>query len=123
MYAVVRINQLDRDRLGTAQDQLREFDQTHSAQPGYRGTLNIDLGSDRHLIVNLWNSEQHAAAGRAALSAGVARLLEPVLAQPSQLLGAGPVLALDLLHERPDAHPSAPRGPQAPGPTHPALSR
>ncbi len=119
MYAVVRINQLDRDRLRTAQDRLREFDRTHSAQPGYRGTLNVDLGSDRQLIVNLWDSEQHAAAGRAALSASVGRLLEPVLAQPSQLLGAGPVLALDLLPTPPDARSDTPRGPQAPDPAAP----
>ena len=98
IYAVVRINQLDRDRLRTAQDQLREFGQTHSAQPGYRGTFNIDLGSDRHLIVNLWDSEQHAAAGRAALSAGVAQLLEP---------GAGPALTAARRRPGPRARPAA----------------
>lgn len=108
MYAVVRINQFDRDRLPAEQDRLGEFDRTHAAQPGYRGTLNVDLGSGRQLIVNFWDSEQHAAAGRAALSASVGRLLEPVLAQPSQLFGAGPVVVLGLLPTPPDARSDTP---------------
>ena len=96
MYAVVRINQDDPDRARLAHDQLREFDQTHSAQPGYRGTLTVGRADYRNLVVNLWDSEQHATAARTTLSPIVRRLLNPVLSQPSQLLGAGPVLALEL---------------------------
>jgi hypothetical protein len=103
MYAVVRINQLDPDRVRDAQHELDEFDQTHAAQPGYRGTLSVDLGGNRQLVVNLWESEQQAADARAALTPTVARLLNPVLTQPSQLLGAGPVHAFQLL-------PATPRG-------------
>ena len=97
MYAVVRINQLDPDRVRDAHHELDEFDQTHAAQPGYRGTLNVDLGGNRRLVVNLWENEQQAADARAALTPTVARLLNPVLTQPSQLLGAGPVHAFQLL--------------------------
>ena len=95
MYAVVRINQLDPDRMRVAHHQLNEFDQTHAAQPGYRGTLTVDLGGNRQLVVNLWDNQQHAADARAALSPTVDRLLNPVLTQPSQLLGAGPVHTLN----------------------------
>ena len=102
MYAVARLNHTDPDRARSAHHQLREFDQTHSAQPGYRGTLTVDL-TGRTLVVNLWDSEQHAAAARATLSPVVGRLLDPALSQPSQLLGAGPVLTLTLLPAPNDA--------------------
>lgn len=103
MFAVVRINHLDPDRVRLAHDQLREFDQTHSAQSGYRGTLTVDLADHRSLVVNLWDNEQHAATARATLSPIVRRLLDPVLSHPSQLLGAGPALTLELLQAPEDA--------------------
>ena len=105
MYAVVRINQLDPERVRIAHTELNEFDQTHAAQPGYRGTLSVDLGGNRRLVVNLWENEQRAADARAALAPTIARLLNPVLTQPSQLLGAGVVTALPLLPAPPGEGP------------------
>jgi len=55
----------------------------HAAQPGYAGGLVIDDG--QHFIaVNLWQTEHHAAAGRVAIGTQVQRLLEPLMATPSQ---------------------------------------
>lgn len=93
MYAVVRVAEPDLEQTRASQDQLDEFDRQHRAQPGYRGTLAVDLG-DRQLVVNLWDSEEQAAAGRRAMSAAVEHVLNRVMAQPSRLLGSGPVLGL-----------------------------
>jgi hypothetical protein len=45
-------------------------------------------------------SEYDAAAGRAAIGAQVQRQPGPLMATPSQLLGAGQVVATDLADQR-----------------------
>ena len=68
-------------------------------QPGYAGSIVVDDG--QHFIaVNLWQSEHDAAAGRAAIGTQVQRLLEPLMATPAQLLGAGEVVATNLADHR-----------------------
>jgi hypothetical protein len=63
-------------------------------QPGYAGSLVIDDGN-RSIAVNLWDDEQAAAAGRTAIGPQVQRLLEPLMAGPSELIAAGEVLEDD----------------------------
>lgn len=66
MYAVVRLNSFDVSKLTAGAGKLNEFDQTHAAQPGYLGSLVVDLQAGKRLALNLWESEEHAAdAGRA----------------------------------------------------------
>ncbi len=96
MYAIVRDNLYDSAKLAQGSDQLAEFQALHARQPGYRGTIVIDAGNDRSLVVNLWETAEHAEAARQALLPDVQRLLEPLMARPSQLIGTGPVVLADL---------------------------
>ena len=63
MYAIARINSFDESRLAAAAERLTSFDKLHAAQPGYRGSVVVDMKDGRRLLVNLWESEQHASAG------------------------------------------------------------
>ncbi len=104
-HAVVRLNTVNPRALAAVRDSLREFDRTHAAQPGYLGSLVIDLGSGRQLVVNLWASRQHADTALATLGPEVGRILTPLMTGPSVLIGAGSVLSADL-HRNPQARPT-----------------
>ncbi len=99
MYAVVRELQYDLAKLPSAAAQLEEFRRLHASQPGYLGSLTVNAGGGRRLVINLWASEEQAFAGRDALEPAVHRLVEPLLAAPSKLLGAGLVIENDLTNE------------------------
>ena len=97
MYAVLRLNSFDPVKLAVSADGLEEFDKIHAAQPGYVGSVVVDLGEGRRFVLNLWETEQHGAAALQVLGPEVGRLLGPLMAAPSQLIGAGPVLSSDLV--------------------------
>ena len=96
MYAVVRLNSFDPVKLADSSS-LEQFDQIHRAQPGYVGTVVVDLQAGRRLALNLWESEEHSAAALSVVGPEVGRLLEPLMSQPSVLVGAGTVLSTDLV--------------------------
>lgn len=96
MYAVLRLNSFDPAKLVVSADRLEEFDTIHAAQPGFMGSVVVDLGAGRRLALNLWETEQHGAAALQVLGPEVGRLLGPLMAAPSELIGAGPVLSSDL---------------------------
>jgi hypothetical protein len=97
MYAIVRELLYDPARLSRAAGQLEAFQRLHASQPGYVGSLTVDLGEGRRVVVNLWQTEEQAFAGRDALEPAVRRLIEPLLAAPSRLIAAGPVIENDLI--------------------------
>jgi hypothetical protein len=97
MYAVLRLNSFDPAKLAVSADLLEEFDKIHAAQPGYVGSVVVDLGAGRRFALNLWESEQHSAAALGVLGPEVGRLLGPLMAAPSQLIGVGRVLTSDLV--------------------------
>ena len=101
MYAVARLNTYDLDKLTAAGDSLTDFDIAHASQPGYLGSLVVDLQHGQRLILNLWQSEEHSVAARAALGSQIGRAINPLLTQPSHFLGSGSVLSADL-HRIPD---------------------
>lgn len=96
MYAVLRLNPLDPDKLARSADRLAEFDEIHSSQPGYVGSIAVDLGAGRRFVVNLWQDEDASEAAFGRLVPEVDRLLKPILSAPSEFIGAGPVVAMDL---------------------------
>jgi hypothetical protein len=96
MYSVIRENFYDLQKLERAGKQMQEFQSVHAAQPGYHGNIVVDLGSGRMLIVTLWDSEAQAHAARTALEPHIERLLIPLMAKPSHLLGAGKVVVNDV---------------------------
>lgn len=96
MYAIVRDNTYDPAKLAQGGEQLAEFQALHARQPGYRGTIVVDAGNGRWLAVNLWETEEHATAALPAMMPEVQRLIEPMMAGPSHLIGAGPVVLTDL---------------------------
>jgi hypothetical protein len=91
MYAVVRDNHYDPAKLAQRQAPLEEFQALHDRQPGALGTLVVDAGNHRWITINLWDSQEHATAALPGLVPEVQRLIEPLLAAPSQLIAAGPV--------------------------------
>jgi hypothetical protein len=97
MYSVIRENFYDPGKLAGSGKQMQEFHEIHSAQPGYRGNVVIDLGSGHMLIVTLWESQSEAHAAREKLEPHIQRLLVPLMAKPSHLVGAGPIVVNDLL--------------------------
>jgi hypothetical protein len=97
MYAVARLNSFDLTKLAAAGDQLEQFNEVHRAQPGYVGTVVVDLQADRRLVLNLWESEEHCAAALSVLGPEVGRVLNPLMSAPSELVGAGTVIATDLV--------------------------
>ncbi len=96
MYSVIRENYYDPAKLAGAGKQMQEFHSIHATQPGYRGNIVIDLGGGHMLIVTLWDSESSAHAARHALEPHIERLLVPLMAKPSHLLGAGNVVVNDV---------------------------
>lgn len=96
MYAVVRRNSFDPERLGRGKDALREFDEIHAAQTGYAGTIVIDEEHGRRLVVNLWEDRKYATAALPTVRPAVARLIQPLLIRPSELVAMGEILATDV---------------------------
>ncbi len=108
MYAILRRNSYDATKLAHAEPALAEFQAMHAAQPGYCGSIVVDIGDGQRVAVNLWATERDAAAGQTALVPHLRRLLEPLMSGPSQLVGAGEVVASDLARSGPTTdQPSA----------------
>jgi len=97
MYAILRRNSFDPAKLAKAEHALAEFQMLHATQPGYAGSIVVDTGDNQRFAVSLWETEQDAQAGQSGLLPHVRRLLEPVMAGPSQLVGVGEVVASDLV--------------------------
>ncbi len=96
MYAIIRETTYDPAKLARETGQIEEFQALHARLPGYRGTVVVDAGGGRWLTVNLWESEEHAAAALPLMVPVVQRLLEPMMAAPSRVLGSGPIVVADL---------------------------
>jgi len=96
MYAMLRLNSFDRDKLAASGERLEEFDKVHAAQPGYVGSVVVDPGDGRRFALNLWESEEHSAAALSVLGPEVGRLLSPLMSSPSELIGVGTVISSDL---------------------------
>lgn len=95
MFAIARLNTFDEQRLASGRADLAEFDRLHASQPGYAGSLTIELDDSRRLTVNLWEREQDAEAALQLLGPEVRRVLAPLTTAPASLLGAG-LVATDL---------------------------
>jgi hypothetical protein len=95
MYAIARKNTYDTAKIPGAQEQLREFNKRHAEQPGFRGSLSVDIGEGRSIIINLWDDKASAEAALPAMVPVVQQYIEPLFAEPSELLGSGPVSLTD----------------------------
>ena len=89
MFAIARLNTFDDRRLAASHAKLAEFDRLHASQPGYAGSLTIELDDSTRMTINLWESERDAQAALELLGPEVGRVLSPLMTAPSQLLGAG----------------------------------
>jgi hypothetical protein len=97
MYAVLRLNSFEANKLTGSAESLKQFDEAHAVQPGYVGSILIDLQDGRRLVLNLWDSEAHSAAALSVFGPEVARVLDPLMSKPSELIAAGPVISTDLI--------------------------
>jgi polynucleotide 5'-kinase involved in rRNA processing len=96
VYAVVRETLYDADRLTHASSELDEFQRLHAAQPGYKGNVVVDTSDGRRITLTLWASEAHSSAARLVLEPEVRRLLTPLMAAPSRIIGVGLVVTADV---------------------------
>jgi heme-degrading monooxygenase HmoA len=96
MYAVIR----ELTVRPKAEEQMRaageEFSALRARQPGFRGSMRIDAGDGRRVVVTLWEDEQALEAARPVLQAKAERLMHPHLAAPVRFVYRGPVVADDL---------------------------
>jgi hypothetical protein len=67
-----------------------------AAQPGYAGSVVVDLGRGRRFALNLWDSIEHSQAALSVLVPEVDRLLGPLMSATSEFIGAGEVISSDL---------------------------
>ena len=95
MYAVFRENTYPNDIDLTEHPNFHEFQAAHADRPGYKGTVVAEIGEGRYLSITLWQTEDDMNAARAALGPVVQRLLDPLMASPSKLLGTGRVVLND----------------------------
>jgi hypothetical protein len=94
VYAIVRKNIYDPAKLDRGREQLAKFDELHAQQPGFRGTITIDVGNNSKVLINLWDSRE-AAQARLKLKQMrpvAENLLQPLLATESVLIGEGNVV-------------------------------
>ena len=94
MYAIVRLNSFDPIKLD-ASPALEKFDQIHRSQPGYVGTMVVDLQAGRRLV-SICGKARSTARQRCPSSGPRSGLLEPLMSHPSELIGAGTVISTDL---------------------------
>lgn len=96
MYAVYRETTYEPDIAIEQTPEFREFQRLHAEQDGYRGTVVTNVGEGRYLTVTLWETEEDMHAARNALGPVVGELLNPLMTEPSNLLGTGEVIENDL---------------------------
>jgi hypothetical protein len=60
MYARVRLNAFEANKLAGSADSLKQFGRAHAAQAGYVGTILVDLQDGRRLVLNLWTARRTA---------------------------------------------------------------
>jgi hypothetical protein len=78
MYAIVRKKPLQA-RGSESRSHGRIRSRRHAEQPGFRGSLTIDVGERATIVVNLWESRQHAEAALPKMIPIVEQYLEPFL--------------------------------------------
>ena len=75
-----------------------------TSQPGYAGSVLIEAGGGRTLIVTIWQDQALATTGRDVLGPQVQELLGPLMTRESRIVGNGPVLATDLKKQSSACH-------------------
>ena len=96
MYATVRESTITSGNEERAAPLMQEFQQLRARQPGYRGSVTVDAGEGRMLILSLWDSEEQAAAAARVLEPEAERLMGDSWTGPPRILGAGTVRQDDL---------------------------
>jgi hypothetical protein len=92
VYAIVRKNTYDPAKLDSGREQLAKFDELHAQQPGFRGTITVDVGDTSKVLINLWDSREAAKAGLTQMRPLAESLLQPLLPTESVLIGEGNVV-------------------------------
>lgn len=96
MHAVVRETTYSAGTRIEETDAFQRFQDAHASLAGYSGTVVVDAGNGRFYTLTLWESAEAMTAAREAIGPMVERALEPLMVEPSRLLGTGPVVVNDL---------------------------
>lgn len=99
MHAVVRETKYNPDQPINEAPEFQEFQRIHANQPGYQGSVVVEVGAGRFVTVTLWRTADEMAAAREAIGPVVERLLDPLMAEPSHLLGTDRVVFRDLIRD------------------------
>lgn len=97
MYAVFRETYYPVDINIKETKEFNEFQEKHTEQPGYMGTIVTHVAEGRHLTVTLWETKEDMNNARKALEQIVTKLLNPIMTSPAKLIGTGPVVVNDLI--------------------------
>jgi hypothetical protein len=92
VYAIVRKSTYDPVKLDRGRKEMAKFDELHARQPGFRGTITIDVGQNTKVLINVWDSREAAKAGLTQIGPLVEHLVQPLLAADSVLIGEGDVV-------------------------------
>ena len=96
MHAVVRETTYPSHTALGDRPEFKAFQDAHSAQPGYRGTVVTHIGNGRYITVTLWENAEDMHAAREAIGPVVEELIEPIMSAPSRLIGTGEVAFMDI---------------------------
>lgn len=96
MYAVFRETNYPPDLKIQETSAFQKFQEKHSEQSGYIGTMVTNIGDGRHLTVTLWETQKNMDDARMELGPVVEELLNPLMTSPAKLLGTGIVVANDI---------------------------
>lgn len=92
MYAVIRELTYDPQKLNQGQAQADEFRRLRAQQPGAQGNLTVDVGGNRLIVIDLWDSEAQQQAAAQVLQPQAQRLIRPLLTGDARVLGSGEVI-------------------------------
>jgi len=91
MYAIVGEITIKAGNEERAAPLIQELQQLRARQPGYRGSVTVDAGEGRMLLLALWDSEEQATAAGQVLMPEGERLLGDIRTGPPRRLGRGTV--------------------------------
>ena len=92
MYAVIREGAFQGATGGQPDAARAAFAALRARQPGFAGSLTVDLGAGKRAIVTLWEDERASVAARGTLEPEAAKLA----GGPSRVVYQGEVVADDL---------------------------
>jgi hypothetical protein len=92
MYAVYRETHYQPEMEIQEAHAFKEFQNKHTEQPGYIGTVATKIDNGHYPTISFWKSKENMDNGRKAIGQAVEELITPLMTSPAVLLCTGPVI-------------------------------